>query len=101
MSFAEYLVEKRARAAVAASPALENAEVLLLMLKEHANIHGSALHYQYIGDDSAGAAVWKLGTQFLLQDISVQLAALIDAGSISQVAGTNDPSYSVNPHLRK
>jgi hypothetical protein len=100
-TYAEYLARYRAKADVAASPTLSNDELEVLMLKEHAKVHGTSLHFQYIGDDGAGAPVWRLGTLVLLQDVTTQLAALEDAGSITKIPGTTDPSYSMNPSIRK
>lgn len=99
-SFAEYLARYRAKADVAASPALSNEEVRVLCLEQHVKIHESSIHYQYLGDDANGAPVYRLGTCIILQDISVQLAALVTARSLGVVPGAQT-SYTMNPSIRK
>jgi hypothetical protein len=96
----EYLAAKRAAASVAASPSLTNDEVLALVTSEYVKLGSSAVEFQYLGDDGSGDPVFKLGTAIVLQNISTQLTALVDAGSIVQIPGAN-LAYSVNPHLRK
>ncbi len=98
-SFADYLTAKRAAATVAASPSLSNAEVLAYVKDEYIKMAGSVVEYQYLGDDGSGDPVYKLGSIILLQNIKTQLDALVTAGSLTAVPGTN-LGYSPNPHLR-
>ncbi len=97
-NFTEYLAALRARADVAASPTLSNSEVLALVKDEHIKQHEMAVAYQYIGDDSNGDPVWRLGTQILLQDITAQLAANTVSGYIKKIPGA-EASYSANPSI--
>lgn len=98
-TFAEYLAGYRLRADKLATPVLTNEETRVLCLEQNSILHGRAMAYQYIGDDAAGAPVYRLGTCILLQDISVQLTALETAGTIRRIAGA-DAAYSTNLSLR-
>jgi len=98
-NFAEYLAAYRAQAAVTASPILTNAEVLALDKDQFITIHEESVKLQYLGDDALGDPVWRFGTVIVLQDLTVQLAALVAAGSLKVIPGA-EAAYSLMPSLR-
>jgi hypothetical protein len=99
-SFTDYLARYRAKADVLAAASLTDAIVLGYVKDQDLAQHGSAVAYEFLGDDTAGAPVYRLGTLIILQDIQAHLDALVAARSITKVGGAK-AAYSANPSLRK
>ena len=105
-SFAEYLTRYRALVVTgfggADSPT--DAQVLALTQAEYIKQHEAAVVYEYIGDDSNGYPVYRLGTAIVLVDIKTNLDALVTAHSLHVVPGSSGglkkAAYSANPSLR-
>src|SRR5262245_46212782 len=103
-SFAEYLARYRSLVVTGfdGGDSPTDAQVLSLVQSEYLKGHEVAVRYEYLGDDSNGYPVYRLGTAIVLQNIQSHLDTLVSAGSIHVVPGTAGKKrcYSCNPALR-
>ncbi len=105
-SFAEYLVRYRAQVTTGfdGGDSPSDADVLSLVQSEYIKQHEAAVVYEFIGDDSNGYPVYRLGTAIVLKNVKTNLDALVAAHSIHVVpgsaGGTVKNAYSCNPSLR-
>jgi hypothetical protein len=100
-SFAEYLARYRSQVVTGfdGDDSVSQADVLNLLRTEYIKQHEAAVVYEYLGDDSSGYPVYRLGTAVVLQNIQTQLNDIVTDREATKIPGAAK-AYSLNPSLR-